>query len=220
MRIVFCIPGQTFTDKFIISWSKLLVYCLNSGLEIAVSSGYHSSVAHCRTDLVFQDKGHGAKDAKIFHGKEYDYMMWIDSDMVFEPEDFQRLLDADKNIISGVAAIDSKGMTAVGFINNFNPTHYINGRMLDQHPVDKDGLIELDFCGFAFLLIKKGVFESMDYPWFQAQIREVNGRIIFPSEDFSWCMKAKELGWKIYVDPKVKLGHQKMVILGAKERCS
>jgi len=220
MRIVFCVPGETFTDKFMESWTNLLVYCLNSGFEVAVSAGKGASVAHVRTQLVFQGKGIATKDAAVFKGEAYDYMMWIDSDMVFKPEDFQRLLDADKDIISGVAAIDTKGMTATGFFNGFNPTQYIKGRVIDQHPVDKDGLIDLDFCGFAFVLIKQGVFESMEYPWFQPEMKEVGGHIIFPSEDFSWCMRAKELGWKIYVDPKVKIGHQKSVIIGAPERCS
>ena len=33
---------------------------------------------------------------------DYDYIMWIDSDIVFKPEQFFKLLDHDRDIISGL----------------------------------------------------------------------------------------------------------------------
>ncbi|MBD3393020.1 MAG: hypothetical protein GF418_13005 [Chitinivibrionales bacterium] len=40
---------------------------------------------------------------KPFGGKlEYDYVMWIDADVLFTPEQFERLLKHDRDIVSGV----------------------------------------------------------------------------------------------------------------------
>ena len=41
-------------------------------------------------------------DQKPFNGKEYDYILWIDNDIIFTPEDFQKLYKEDKDVISGL----------------------------------------------------------------------------------------------------------------------
>ncbi len=91
--------------------------------------------------------------------------------------------------------------------------HFYKTPDLATIPRTDDGLFEADFCGFAWLLVKKGVFESIPYPWFKPLVREVNGVYNFPSEDISWCYEAKKYGWKIYVDPEAKIGHEKRTTL-------
>jgi hypothetical protein len=43
------------------------------------------------------------KDQKPWSGKlDYDYMLWIDSDIIFKPEDFIKLLQMEVDIASGL----------------------------------------------------------------------------------------------------------------------
>jgi len=215
MKIIFCLPGKSFTQGFMQSWTKTLAYCMRTGTEIELSWGYSSSVFHCRNDLVSMDKNPELPEQRLqpFMGQDYDFAMWIDSDTVWEPEDIQRLVDADQDIISGFVPV-SPQHAAVGLFNDFNPSLFVRNSAVKEF-AEQGGLFEADFAGFAFILIKKGVFESMEYPWFRPDVRTLpNGRILFPSEDFAWCMRAKELGWKIYAHPQVQPGHQKEMTMG------
>jgi GT2 family glycosyltransferase len=198
------------------SWSKTQVDFIQRGISFAVSWGYQSSVFHCRNDLVSMNTNPELPETKLqpFEGQDHDFVMWIDSDTVWEPDDIHRLIAADKDIISGLVPVSPERL-AIGLFNNFDPTLWFKPDAINGWPRNEEGLLEVDFAGFAFMLVRQGVFESMDYPWFVPRVRNLeNGRILFPSEDFGWCLRASELGWKIYAHPDVKLSHQKEMTMG------
>ena len=64
----------------------------------------------------------------------------------------------------------------------------------------------------GFMLVKKGVFESLAYPWFRPLEKRIGDMTDFTMEDVSFCLRAKEKGFKVYIDPQVRLGHEKRVI--------
>ena len=47
-------------------------------------------------------------------------------------------------------------------------------------------------------------FEKIDYPWFDYQVYE---GYKYYTEDVIFCKKAKELGYKIFIDTSIKCGH-------------
>lgn len=210
MTIMFCLPGSTCTQGFRNSWTKLLIALHKRGLGIKQSDEYNSSILHCRNAIVApKERGISKKGCKPFGGEQYDYCMWIDSDTVFEPEDFFKLLEADKDIITGMVPMNLEGAGAFGDVNNWSPTRIANLKAIPSEPV----LIEIEWCGFAFLLVKHGVFESLEYPWFRQTTYEVDNRIVVPGEDIQWCLDVREKGWKIFAHPQVRLGHEKGVIM-------
>ena len=84
----------------------------------------------------------------------------------------------------------------------------------------KEELMSVDYTGFGWILVKKNVFESMEYPWFKPlwfQFGEAeNGSLIkeFCSEDVGWCKTIKKLGYEIFVDPTIIVGHEKTIVYG------
>ena len=66
----------------------------------------------------------------------------------------------------------------------------------------------VDYTGFGWLLIKKGVFEheGMPYPWFapKMQVFESGEVQDMCGEDVSFCLDAKEAGFEIWCDPQVE----------------
>lgn len=210
-HIVFCLPGAP-TLHNAMSWDDLRTAFAERSdeLRMTIVRGYSSSVVHCRNQLLEAGVKGLKKHAKPFGGMDYDFMMWIDSDAVYTPGDFFRLLEFNQNIVTGLVPIDTEGRGAVGKFNNFNPTKYLDLRSIRLD----DPVFHVDFCGFAFLLVKHGVFEALDYPWFQMSHFEVEGgRIVQPSEDFAWCMRVKEKGFEIFAHPGVRIGHEKRVIM-------
>ena len=77
----------------------------------------------------------------------------------------------------------------------------------------KQALIPVSYTGFGFMLIKYGVFEALPYPWFQPITQKIGHMVDFASEDVSFCLQAQEKGYQIYIDPTIKVGHEKTVVL-------
>ena len=75
----------------------------------------------------------------------------------------------------------------------------------------------VDYTGFGWLLIKNGVFEhkEMKYPWFapKMQVFESGDVQDMCGEDVSFCLDAKEAGMEIWIDPKIRVGHEKTRII-------
>ena len=75
----------------------------------------------------------------------------------------------------------------------------------------------VDYTGFGWLLIQNGVFEheGMPYPWFapKMQIFESGEVQDMCGEDVSFCLDAKEAGFEIWCDPRIRVGHEKTRII-------
>jgi hypothetical protein len=72
----------------------------------------------------------------------------------------------------------------------------------------------VDYIGGGWMMVAKGVFENMEYPWWGPQLQKFeNGIQDFCGEDVSFCLDAKRLGMDIIVDPRIWVGHEKMSII-------
>ena len=176
MKIVFCIPGREFSGHFLKSWSKLINELQSMEIEWELINLYHP--------IVYQARQKCLNEALEI---DYDYMMWIDSDIVFEPHNFKQLLGHEKDIVSGLYMIQkTPGIydvpdeyACIGLDNQrFNRFEYEGTREL----------IEVKANGMGWMLVKKGV-------------------------DIVFKIKALEQGYKSYVDTSVIVGHEKSFIM-------
>jgi hypothetical protein len=221
MKVFFCLPGKSFTGHFLESWSKTLQYCFLNGIEVVMRRKYSSDIYQCRNDCLLAGNPKPWAEMRPFDGADYDYIMWIDSDMVWEPRDIVRLLSHDVDIVSGVAPIGTDMRAALGNFGHDEDglpcLQYVYAPNVDKVPVDDKGLFEVHYAGGAFLCVKHSVYERMGYPWFAMRYAEHDGKMLTTSEDVGWCIGARLAGHRIMVDPKVKVGHEKSVIVRAGE---
>lgn len=221
MNVIVCIPGNTFSDKFLVNWTNFIGKCYARGIRIYLSNRYTSNVYYVRSMCLGADVLRG-ENQKPFDGKlEYDYILWIDSDISFKFEDFTELLSHKKDIIGGLYLMEGGTNFAVVTEENWDWNFFLkNGyfKFLSPPELSKySNPIKVSYTGFGFLLIKKGVFEKIKYPWFEPKIYELeNGIRDFASEDVSFCIKAKEYGYDIFIDKNVIVGHEKMTTLNVK----
>jgi GT2 family glycosyltransferase len=215
-KIVFCLPGCSFSREFLISWTETLNYFITHGYIISLSTHYDANVYYTRTKCLGVDVMRGIKQ-KPFEGKvDYDFLFWIDSDIVFSHEDILKLINHNVDIMSGCYIM--KDNNSYPIVENFDYEFFLKNssfEFIDRKKLEcKKEVFPAAYVGFGFLCIKKGVFEAMDYPYFEPVRMELNSHIQdYASEDVSWCIKAGKHGFKILVDPTVKVGHQKTVIL-------
>lgn len=175
-------------------------------------SRYSSFVPTARelTALDYATNDFAAKE--IAQGRfTYDKLMWIDSDIEWTPDDFLRLYESELDIISGLYVLDPMGSVAAqlpdsrGVPTRMNKVEFI----LHEDPVEVGGV------GFGFVCVKKGVFESIPRPWFligRIQWNPDSDMRVNVGEDYSWCGRAQQAGFKIWIDPKVKLLHHKSTV--------
>ena len=219
-KVIFALPGREFSGRFLQCWTELVYACLQNGIQPIMSQHYSPLLYYVRNMCLGGDNLRGI-DQKPFGGQlDYDYIMWIDSDVVFTPDHFFKLLQDDKDIASGLymMADNTHYATVEDWDDEFFLKHghfqFLNREIVQA----KQGkLFTADYTGFGWVLIKKGVFESLQYPWFQPIWTEynINGKIVrdFTMEDVAFCKMIKEKGFDVWIDPTIIVGHEKMVVL-------
>lgn len=205
-KIFFILPGATFSNNFLISFTRLFTYLLSQKHVCSISNATFYDIYQVR-NLALGYNNKLPDNQKPVDGKDYDYLMLIDSDMVFTIDDFMMLLGDNKDVVSGIYKNSLRELTC-GYYNRET------GESTTLKEKDIEGnLIEVAWTGLGFMLIKKGVIESLGYPWFRPQMFRKNGFTKMIYEDLGFCLRLKKKGYNIYVDTKVKLGHEKKVVI-------
>lgn len=218
-NIVFCLPGKSFSSNYFNSWNKTISELNRLGISYAYCMDYDPVIYYVRNRILGGSNTSG-KDQKPWQDQiGYDWMVWIDSDMVWEPSDVIKLIQSDKNIVSG-AYVMSDG-TNLAMVEHLDFKHLATAGafkfMTKTEISTRTEPFKVSYAGFGFMAIRKGIIESMEYPWFRP--RWVSEGIFhdFCAEDVGFCWTAKEFGHEIWVDPTVRPGHEKSVILGSRQ---
>lgn len=217
MKIVFCIPGKQFSGEFLDCWNELLFYCIRNGIQVIVNRKYSCNIYYVRNMLLGADVSRG-KNQKPFDGKiDYDFLCWIDSDTLFTTAQFQRLLNHNVDMVSALQSFEGGNGYTCGKLDEeyFKANgymEYFTNETIKSAERNEQGLIEADYTGFGFTLIKKGVVEAMEYPYFRPEWFEIGECKDFCMEDVGFCMNVKKADFKIMIDPEVRVGHLKTAI--------
>ena len=176
-----------------------------------LSQRYDSNVYYVRSKCLAADTRKG-KNQPPFHGNlNYDYIMWIDSDIIFSTDDFEKLLSHQLDIVAGMYLME--GGQEYAIVKDWDEEEFKReGRFKFLTPADTFGKsepFEVVYSGFGFMLIKRGVFETVEYPWFAPKFFEIGPCWDFCSEDVGFCLKAREAGFKIVIDPTITVRHEK-----------
>lgn len=135
--------------------------------------------------------------AKTALEHEFDWLMFIDDDVLVPFDCFKKLIVHDKDICAGVTNI--RGYPFHPMIFNFQDklNHYYD----DYKDHVENGLVQCDAVGFSCCLIKVDLLKRMRPPFF------ITGAA--HTEDVFFCVHAKEqvkdVG--IFVDPSIECAH-------------
>jgi len=171
-----------------------------------------SLVSRARNNLAYQFLKHDKTDAM--------YMMFIDSDIHFKPEQIAQLRSHNMPVVAGLY-----------FLKNLQPRPVLNA------PVSKQGnLVQVKEVGTGFLMIRRDVFGAMKEAFdlqYAACNNEPNqeeprfeffpvGRIdrspssVLLSEDYYFCRLLEKIGIPIYVDDRCIVGHRGNIVYPVK----
>lgn len=209
--ILIATPGSGMEAQYVKSLVLTLEECNKRGITYKWLNNYSSLVHHARELTASGAEGLSLDPTQITAGGKditYKKIFWIDSDISWTPEQFFKIYDSDKDVMSGAYLL------ADGFTTTVHAWGSPGG-MPANEIIDMKEPIRVQSIGFGFVAMKSGVFEKIERPWFNLEYVKVgenkDGKDIIDSvgEDISWCVKAYRAGIELYFDPEVLVTHMK-----------
>ena len=150
--------------------------------------------------LIYNSRNDLAKQALKL---ECDFILWLDSDMVFPPETLTYLLkemeETDADFISGLYFRRCAPFSPVAF-----ETLEITGEKAtwSDYKGDLTGLHEVAGVGFGCVLMKTEMLLEM-----AAEYGDFFGPVAKVGEDLAFCWRANTVGAEIWCEPTARVGH-------------
>ena len=204
-KVHICMPcyGGQLAEACFMSFIKWSNTCRQLGIDWTMETLTNESLI---------TRGRNTLVAKFLNNTESTHLMFIDSDIGWEPWHLLVLLDRQKDVIGGLYPM--KTLPVRWCVNGFDGA--------EEGP---DGLQEVSKTGTGFLLIKRDVFEKLNgHPatkpfnndiglppelnpymktYFDTAVRENR----YYSEDWTFCENWRDLGGKVWVDKRILLKH-------------
>lgn len=188
-RILIAIP----TAKYIESKTFKSIYNLYipAGCETHFEVFYGYNIAQVRNlmaDYAIRDN--------------YDYVFWVDSDIILSKNTLLSLYSHQKDYVSGVY-IQRRSGTRVPEVYLYNHIGGMDNANIDD--LKDQGLKEVAATGFGCVLTTVDMIREIGYPQFEYKNSLDHMHTI--SEDVDFCVKAQARGYTIYTDTDVLCGH-------------
>lgn len=181
---------------------------LRALLSLEVSGDIQFTTA--QGSLIYDARNHLAE---IAIDGNFDRVLWLDSDIIFEPSTFRRLsehLDLGKEIVSGLYFTRKNPIKPVIYKDLWQELlpdgkRAAHAESFDDYP--RDDLFQAAGCGFGCVMTSVDLLR---------RVRDQLGMPFAPEagfgEDLAFCLRARQLGAEIWIDSTIKCGHVGMAV--------
>lgn len=156
---------------------------------------------------------------KSFLETDSTHMLCVDSDIGWNPHDVKRLLDYDLDFVGALypARGPDKCFLFRGIYDDDDK----------KMTVSEKGLLPMEYIPAGFILLKREMLEQMIshfpelyYEPKDESLKHTKGHHLFAvelfdgefwGEDYVFCRRARQAGFKIWIDPVIKLDHAGIV---------
>ena len=164
-----------------------------------------SNVAVVQSSLIYDARNQLARKA-VQEG--FDRTLWLDSDMTFEPDFYNRLsarLDEGLEMVTGLYVTRKIPIQPViydkcGYFEHDGGGIVPFASSYKDYP--KDSLFKIEGCGFGGVMVStaliKRVADKFGLPF---------SPMLGLGEDLSFCGRVAEVGGEIWCDSTIKMGH-------------
>lgn len=214
-QVIFCLPGKSFSSNYFNCWNATIAELNRLGIQYAYSTAYDPVVYYTRNRILGGSNTKGKNQTPWQSQLPYDKMIWIDNDMVWNPQDIINLISHDYPIVAGNYSMEDQAHCPI--VENLDwKSLNTDGSFPFMTKVELNSRVQpfkVSYTGFGFVAIKNGVIESMEYPWFRPHWISLENFHDFSAEDVGFCWSAAEKGFEIYIDPTIRVGHEKLQII-------
>lgn len=205
--IFIALPAYDFkvSLRLAVSLARFAQAAVQHGIDMQIGSICGCSVVSRARNLLAQDMLESSCD----------YLLFIDSDINFEPEHILRLMawaeDPRKGIVAGVPRTRSENKNYIATLDyDENGELTMNGR----------GLVRAARVATAFMLVRREVFVTLaeahpEWRYYDSRSNRMLTAMFdflvteegYMGEDYLFCDRAREHGFEVWVDPTIQLGH-------------
>jgi hypothetical protein len=205
-KLFVALPAYDFkvSLKLAVSLARLAQQLPQHGVDMNIGSICGCSVVSRARNLLVKD----------FLESDCTDLMFIDADINFDPEDVLRLMAWASDPVKGI----------VGGVPRTRKANKVYIAQLDQDEegltMNKMGLVRAKRIATAFMLVRREVFERLvnENPQWNyydhSSDRQLNAVFDFlvteegyMGEDYLFCDRARAIGYEVWIDPTIKLGH-------------
>lgn len=179
VKLLILVPARDMVHSlFAMALAELVKTCVLTGIDTHVTYDFNTILLNQRENL--------AQNAVDINA---DYMLWLDSDMIFPSTTALRLLNHNKDIVAANYMKRSVPLTTVAY-----PTlnEWDNWLPLES----QEELEVVEGIGMGCMLMKTSILTSLQKPWFEFEWKENS----WHGEDFYFQKKLRAAGHQIFVD--------------------
>ena len=212
--VAYCHDSRGVDPKFNRSLAMFLIHdaegpqhVIHNGDVIDLESGPRIPTARNAIVQAFLD-----------HPKRCEWLLFVDTDMVFAPDALDRTLacadPVKAPIVGGLCFAGGSSGVVTPTIRIVTAVEPLTIETLWDYPEDE--LIQVGATGAAWLLIHRSVLEALEveyrehpFTWFSDSIyrdKELG-------EDVTFCLRAGQLGFPVHVHTGIRIGHMKSQVL-------
>lgn len=204
-RVIIGLPGDHFSQSFLLSWTQALHILISSNrYDIVVSPGKSSFVPFARMQTLGLDVRRG-KHQKPFNGEPYDVYVSLDSDTVFSAAQLIELIESTKlhPVVSGYYMMANNKQFAVvkdwnkeffakngtfqflepkdteaamkKFIDELDERKAAEEAKKEPKPISDPDFIKVSYAGMGFFACRKEVLDDLQYPYFNRELQRIRG---------------------------------------------
>ena len=205
--IFIALPAYDFkvSLKLAISLARFAQVAPRHGIDVQIGSICGCSVVSRARNLLVRD----------FLDSPCTELLFIDSDINFEPDAITRLMawgsDKEKGIVAAVPRVRDVNKTYIADLD-----HDEDGQLT----MNGMGLVRAQRVATAFMWVQRGVFEKLvaenpDWTYFDKRAGKDLSAVFdfkvtregYIGEDFLFCDRVREAGYEVWIDPTITLGH-------------
>lgn len=128
------------------------------------------------------------------------HFLFMDSDHRFPWQSLLRLLSANKDIVGVNYSVRKGKPRSTAFLDLAEPEEL--KRFLQPNPAGppekENQYVKVAAIGMGMCLIRRHVFDALEFPWFETVYDKVNHKWV--GEDVDFCNKARAAGFDIWCD--------------------
>ena len=163
-------------------------YCLTQLFNLTRESGIDTYLFFNSSTILLNQRNNLIKKAMEVKS---DYVLWLDSDMMFPPTTALRLLEHNKDIVACNYMRRSKPLKTVAYTDLNNWDSWL--------PMEiQEDLVKVEGVGMGCMLMKLNTFDKLDKPYFEFKYKEDTEDYF--GEDFILLGKLRELGHEVFID--------------------
>ena len=171
------------------------VECLTRLIQRLKDDGVDFDVWICKGTLAHVARDNVACKA-INEG--YTHVLWLDADMIFSPDILDDLRFCGKDFVTGLACSRRPPYVLCVFNHVSDEKGCIAYKLADV----PEEAFEIQGCGFACVLISTEILKAV-----MTRYKTCFLPMKIYGEDLAFCVRARELGYRIWCEPTVRLGH-------------